>query len=78
MAADIYTFKKSQRYRIFEVSQTLRLRKAIKNTNTPLIKKNNRNEQYQLMQQLNDRMFNRAKGIGGTEAGPRDWRTRDL
>ena len=37
MAADIYTFKKSRRYRIFEISQILR--KAIKNTNTPLIKK---------------------------------------
>ena len=72
MAADIYTFKKSQRYRIFEVSQTLG--KAIKNTNTPLIKKT----KYQLMQQLNDRMFNRAKGIVGTEVGPRDWRIRDL
>ena len=67
-----YTFKKSQGYRIFEVSQTLG--KAIKNTYTPLIKKT----KYQLMQQLNDRMFNRAKGIGGTEAGPRDWRIRDL
>ena len=57
---------------MFEVFQTLR--KAIKNTNTPLIKKT----KYQLMQQLNDRMFNRAKGIVGTEVGPGDWTIRDL